>query len=166
MFRRQFSALVVASALAVAAIAGCAPPSAPDFVAQAAMNNLYLIESGEVAAAKGQSEAVKQFGQYIAEQHRKFNEELKSILQAEKVDVEMPDALDEAGQGRIKALNEAKSEEFDALYAQQQVNALKRAVSLFDAYAESGTNEALKQFAANVLPALKRNRDRAKKLTR
>ena len=40
----------------------------------------------------------------------------------------------------------------------------KRAADLFDAYAEGGENAALKQFAANTLPAIKQHLEEAKKL--
>lgn len=165
MICRPLFPFAVVTAFAVALLA-CGAPNAPDFTAQAAMTNLYLIESGKIAAEKGQSDAVKEFGRHIAEQHAKFNQELASIVQKEKLAVTLPVALDEKGESKIKALTDAKSGDFDALYIKQQVNALKRSVNLFDTYAEGGDNEGLKQFAANVLLALKRNRDRAKKLAR
>ena len=64
----------------------------------------------------------------------------------------------------IDALNKAKPEDFDKTYAKQQVKAHKRAVKLFDDYAEEGDNAALKQFAANVLPTIKEHLEAAKKL--
>ncbi len=55
-------------------------------------------------------------------------------------------------QKRLDTLSAAKPEEFDKLYAKQQVNAHDKAAELFDGYAERGDNAALKQFAANTLP--------------
>jgi putative membrane protein len=64
----------------------------------------------------------------------------------------------------IGALTDAKPEDFDRIYAGQQVKAHKRVADLFDAYAEDGNNEALKQFAANVLPTIKQHLEQAEKL--
>jgi len=156
--------LTLLSSLGVLGLAACGAPSTPDFVAKAAMNNLYVIEAGKIAGEKGQSEAVKQFGVETSEAHGKINEDLSAIVRAEKLEADMPDALDGRHQGMIKVLSGAKPEDFDKIYAQQQVNAFKRAVDLFDRYAEQGENPALKQFAANMLPVMKRNQGRAKKL--
>jgi putative membrane protein len=152
--------------LVVLGLAACGAPSTPDFVGKAATHNLYVIEAGKIASEKGQSETVKQFGLQMAEAHAKIKEELESIVQAEKLEADLPPALEAMYQGRIRTLNETKPEDFDRTYTRQQVNAFKRAVDLFDSYAERGENPALKQFAANVLPAMKGNLNRAKRLLR
>ncbi|HVQ11426.1 MAG TPA: DUF4142 domain-containing protein [Methyloceanibacter sp.] len=120
--------------------------------------------AGKVASEKGQSEAVKQFAQLMVEAHGKTNKELKGIVQAEKLDVELPSRLDRRRQKLIEALNKAKPEDFDALYDEQQVKAHDLAAGLYDGYAEQGGNAALKQFAANTLPAIRQQRREAEKL--
>ena len=62
------------------------------------------------------------------------------------------------------SLTEAKSEAFDTLYIEQQIKAHEEAANLFDKYAERGENQALKQFAANILPTIKRHLEEARKL--
>ena len=64
----------------------------------------------------------------------------------------------------IDDLDAANGADFDKIYAKQQVRAHAKAVELFDAYAEDGNNAALKQFAANTLPTVKRHREEAEKL--
>ena len=161
MSNRLLSALAVVAALA---LASCGAPSTQGFVKKAAMSDVYQMAAGKVASEKGQSAAVKQFGQLMVEAHGKTNEELKGIVQAEKLDVKLPSRLDRRRQKLIEALNEAKPEDFDALYAEQQVKAHDLAVGLFDDYAEEGGNAALKQFAANMLPTIRQQRREAEKL--
>ena len=163
MSNRLTAALAVAASLA---LASCGAPSTPDFARKAAMSDLYEVEAGKIASEKGQSDAVKQFGQHMVEAHGKTTEELKSIVTSEKLDVKLPDKLDKRLQRMIDALNEAKPEEFDATYAAQQVKAHGKAVDLFDEYAEGGDNAALKQFAANTLPTIKEHLREARKLTK
>ncbi|MBC8021056.1 MAG: DUF4142 domain-containing protein [Methyloceanibacter sp.] len=150
--------------LATVAFASCGAPSEPDFVKKAAKFSLYEVEAGKIANEKGQSEAVKQFGREMVEAHSKANEELKNIVQAENLKVELPVKPSKRQRKRIDALNEATPENFDKTYAQQQVKAHRRAVELFDRYAEGGGTPALKQFAANILPIVKQHLEQAKKL--
>ncbi len=161
MRNRLLAALAV---FATVALASCGAPSEPDFLKKAAKFSLYEIEAGKIASEKGQSEAVKQFGREMVEAHSKASEELKGIVQAENLKVELPVKPSKRQRKRIDALNEATPENFDKTYAQQQVKAHRRAVELFDRYAEGGGTPALKQFAANILPIVKQHLEQAKKL--
>jgi putative membrane protein len=156
--------LTVLGVVATWALASCGAPSTPDFAKKAAMGDLYEIAAGKVASEKGQSEAVKQFGQLMVEVHGKTSQELKDIVQAENLKVRMPSRLDRKHQKLIRALNEAKPEDFDDVYAEQQVEAHDLAIELFDEYAEKGGNADLKQFAANTLPTIRQHRAEAEKL--
>jgi putative membrane protein len=163
MSNRLLAALAVSAALI---LVSCGAPSTPDFVRKAAMGDLYEIEAGKIAIEKGQSEAVKQFGQQMVDAHTKSSEELKAIVTAEKLDVSFRDKLGHRHQKYVDALNEAKPEAFDRIYVNQQVRTHAKAAELFDAYAEGGDNGALKQFAANALPTIKEQRRAAKKLAK
>jgi putative membrane protein len=157
--------LAVLATVATLALVSCGgAPTTPDFVKKAAMSDLYEVEAGKIASEKGQSEAVKEFGRHMVEAHSKTSEELKAIVQAEKLNVELPTKLSKKRRKLIAALNNAKPEDFDRVYAKQQAKAHERAVELFDDYAEEGNNASLKQFAANVLPTIKQHREQAEKL--
>jgi putative membrane protein len=160
--RRRF--LIILGVLVALGVAGCGAPSTPEFVERAAQHDLYQAEAGKIASEKGRSDKVKEFGRRMAEEGGKTSEELKTIVEAEKLKIAVPGALTNKYRRMLETLSNAKPEDFDQVYAQQQVDTLKRAVELYDGYAEAGQNEALKQFAANVLPDLKRNRDRVKTL--
>jgi putative membrane protein len=152
------------ASLATLALVSCGVPSTPDFVKTAASSDLYEVAAGKLASEKGQAEAVKAFGQHMVEAHSKTTEELKGIVQSEKLDVKLPTEANKKQQDMLKALTEAKPEEFDRIYIKQQIKAHKKAADLFDKYAERGDNAALKQFAANTLPAIKRHLEEAEKL--
>jgi putative membrane protein len=162
MTRSLAVALAITAALALASCAGT--PDTPEFVRKAAMGDLYEIAAGKIASERGQSEAVKQFGLHKAEMHGKTLEELRRIVEAEKLDIALPGRLSQRYHTLIVELTEAKAEDFDEVYARQQASVHKKAVGLFDAYAEEGNNPALKQFAANVLPAIKQDLLEAEKL--
>src|SRR5262245_39983056 len=146
------------------ALAACGAPSASAFEQKAAMSDMYEVEAGKIATQKGQSDQVKQFGQHMVEAHTKTTEELKTLVKAENIKVELPTKLDSKHQDMIDALNEAKPEDFDKIYARQQVKGHEEAVNLFEKYSKDGDNGSLKQFAQKTLPVIKEHLDMAKKL--
>ena len=161
MKTQLMAAIAVCSTLALSA---CGAPTTPDFVQKAAMSDMYEIEAGKIATQKGQSDAVKQYGQKMTEMHTQTSNELKSIVEAEKINVQLPTKLDDKHQKMIDDLNEAKPEDFDDTYIDQQESAHGTAVDLFEDYAESGDNGAVKAFAAKTLPVIKDHLKEAEKL--
>jgi len=155
---------VVLAMLVPLALAACGAPSTPDFVQQVAMSDLYEVEAGKIAAAKGQSDAVKQFGQHMVEAHAQTTAELKGVVEAEKIDVALPTVLDEKRQRMIEDLNAAHEADFDKTYARQQVSGHEKAVDLFSQYADKGDDAVVKAFAAKTLPVIKQHLEEAKKL--
>ena len=160
---RHFPLAVLAMLLPLA-LAACGAPSAPEFVQTAAMSDMYEVEAGKIAAARGKSDAVKQFGQHMVEAHAQTTAELKGIIQAVNLDVQLPAKLDEKHQHMIDDLNAAHEGEFDKTYAKQQVGAHEKAEELFEKYAQKGDNATLKAFAAKTLPVIKQHLETAEKL--
>ena len=156
--------LAALAAMATLALVSCGVPSTPVFVEEAASSDLYEVAAGKLASEKGQSEAVKTFGRHMVEAHSKTTEALKAIVQSEKLAVTLPTELTNKQQSMLNSLAEAKPEAFDPLYIEQQIKAHEEAADLFDKYAERGENQALKQFAANILPTIKRHLEEAGKL--
>jgi len=152
------------AALATLALVGCGAPSTTDFVQKAATSDMYEVEAGKIASQKGQSNAVKSFGQMMVDAHSKTTDELKGIVASQGIKVDLPTKLDSKHQKLIDDLNAAYGADFDKTYAKQQVDGHKDAVSLFDAYAKKGDNAALKAFAQKTLPVIQQHLDEAKKL--
>jgi len=121
----------VIAALATLALVGCGAPSTPDFVQKAAMSDMYEVQAGKLAAEKGQSDVVKQFGQQMVDAHTKTTEELTGIVKSKNIKVDLPAKLDAKHQKLIDDLNSASAQEFDKTYAKQQVDAHQEAMDLF-----------------------------------
>ena len=160
-FKLPTAALAVA---VTAALAACGAQSASDFVQKAAMSDMYEVEAGRIAAEKGQSDQVKKFGQHMVEAHTKTTKEVVSIVKSDNIKVELPTKLDSKHQNLIDDLNETKPDDFDKVYAKQQVDGHEDAVDLFEKYAKNGDNGNLKQFAEKTLPTIKEHLEAAKKL--
>ena len=154
----------VIAILATLSLAGCGAPSTPEFIQKAAMSDMYEVQAGKLAAEKGQSDAVKQFGQQMVDAHTKTTDELMGIVKSKNIKVDVPTKLDSEHQKLIDDLNSASAKDFDKTYASQQVDAHQNAVKLFKKYAEDGDDPDVKQFAAKTLPAIEHHLDEAKKL--
>jgi putative membrane protein len=154
----------VIAALATLALVGCGAPSTPEFIQKGAMSDMYEVQAGKLAAEKGQSDAVKQFGQQMVDAHTKTTDELMGIVKSKNIKVDVPTKLESEHQKLIDDLNSASAKDFDKTYASQQVDAHQNAVKLFKKYAENGDDPDVKQFATKTLPAIEHHLDEAKKL--
>jgi putative membrane protein len=135
--------------LATLALAGCGAPSTVDFVQKAAMSDMYEVQAGKLAAEKGQSDAVKQFGQQMVDAHTKTTEELTGIVKNKNIKVDLATMLDAKHQKLIDDLNSASAQDFDKTYAN---------------HAAKGDDADVKQFAEKTLPTIEHHLDEAKKL--
>jgi putative membrane protein len=156
--------LAALATLATLTLVSCGAPSTPDFVQKVAMSDMYEVEAGKIASQKGETDAVKQFGQHMVEAHTQTTEELKGIVQAESLKVDLPTKLDDKHRRLIDDLSAAHTGEFDKTYAKQQVSAHEKADELFTKYAKKGDDAAVKAFAAKTLPVIKQHLEAAKKL--
>ena len=137
-------------------------PKTSDFVKEAAISDMFEIQSSQLAEQKTQGD-VKSFADQMVTDHTKTSTELKS--QAQGMHVPVPTALDQTRQkmlDKLRGLNEA---DFTKQYIDDQVSGHKDAVSLFQRYAKGGRNDKLKSWAATTLPTLQHHLDMAQGLS-
>jgi putative membrane protein len=150
----------------------CAPPGAQaqpnektqDFIAQAAVGNLFEIESSKIALEKAQRVDVRDFAQRMIDDHTKAGLDMKEAVANGVPGLTPPQTLDDDHQDMIKDLQEADLDDFDEDYIEMQVDAHDDAVSLFEDYADDGNNVPLHQFAAETLPILREHQTRIKQI--
>lgn len=122
------------------------------FVKETALGGMAEVEMGKLATQKASSEAVKQFGQRMVDDHSKANEQLKQA--AAKSNIEIPAALDSKHQSHIDKLAKLSGPEFDKAYVKNQVKDHKHDVDKFKDEAQNGSDPNVKQFAMATLPTL------------
>jgi putative membrane protein len=130
-----------------------AAPSTEDFVTQAAVSDMFEIESSKLAQQKADAES-KKFAAKMVTDHTKTSTELKALVQGGKVKATLPKEMDSAHKSKLDKLKGLSGADFDKEYDEMQRAAHKDAVSLFERYAKSGENAELKAFAAKHLPHL------------
>jgi len=132
------------------------------FAKEAAIGGLTEVELGKLAQEKASSDAVKQFGQKMVDDHSKANEELKQV--ASKEGLEVPSAPDKKHQSRIDKLSKLSGADFDKAYIKDQLKDHKKDVSEFQDEAKKGTVPGVKDFATKTLPTLEQHLQMVKNL--
>jgi putative membrane protein len=140
-------------------------PSTADFVREAAISDMFEIESNKLGQQRG-SPAQKTFATQMVADHTKTSTELKSMVSSGKVKAEIPTALDSAHRSKLDKLNGYQGDDFAKNFASMQVDAHQDAVSLFERYSTGGDNPQLKEWATRTLPVLKHHLDMAQGLDR
>lgn len=122
------------------------------FAMEAAQGGMAEVQLGQLAKDKASSDAVKQFGQKMVDDHTKANDKLKSI--AEQSGITLPTTIDAKDHADMDRLSKLSGESFDRAYMDHMVKDHKKDVAAFQREANSGKDANLKQFAADTLPAL------------
>lgn len=131
-----------------------ASPAVADkgFVNKAALGGMTEVKLGELAASNGQSQAVKDFGKHMVDDHTKANDELGGIAKGKGL--QPPASLDAAHQKLVDKFSALKGDAFDKAYWAQMLGDHKKTVALFEKESASGKDADIKSFAAKTLPTL------------
>jgi putative membrane protein len=124
------------------------------FVMQAWEGGMMEVAKGKLAAQKGAHEGVKQFGQKLADDHAKANDELKSIASGKNIT--LPDEKPNSpAQAAFAKLEKVEGAAFDRAYVEDQIRDHEKTIALFEREVKTGQDAELKAFAEKTLPALK-----------
>ena len=116
------------------------------------MDGMAEVAHGQLAAQKGASADVKQFGQRMVDDHSKANDELKGWASSNSVT--LPTEIGKQHQAMQDRLSKLEGEAFDRAYMSHMVPAHAKAVAATQRQAKSGMNADLKAWAAKTLPTL------------
>jgi putative membrane protein len=150
--KHRFSTLLAAFALAAlpGAVFAADPVSAADqpFVAMVSQGGMFEVKAGEVAADQGSTQDIKDQGSTEAHDHKLVGDKLKSIATA--VGIPTADSLNAQFQKELDDLKTLSGTEFDAAYLRDMDDIHKKDGAAFAKEAKSGTNPALRAFAAET----------------
>jgi putative membrane protein len=127
--------------------------SADDFMAEAAQGGMAEVELGKLAASKGASKEVKDFGSKMVADHSKANAELKAL--AAKKKVTLPTDVNSEQKSEKDKLSNLSGAAFDKEYVNAMVEDHEKDVADFQRQADAATDAEVKAFAAKTLPTLK-----------
>ena len=125
------------------------------FVKKAATGGATEVAAGKLAQSKGSTDAVKQFGSTMVDDHTKAGDQLKQIADGKKMTV--PDGPDAAQKKALASLDGKTGTAFDKAFKAQMVKDHKTTIALFQQESKSGKDADLKAFATSTLPTLKQH---------
>lgn len=140
------------------------PMSDADFAKQAAEGGAAEVKLGQLAQEKGSSDAVKDFGKMMVNDHTEAAEQLKSI--AAQQNIKLPDELNKHDQGVYNKLSKLSGDAFDRTYAKEMVNDHRKDIDDFQQEASSGQIQPIKDFANQTLPTLEKHLKSAREMQR
>ncbi|HEY9284092.1 MAG TPA: DUF4142 domain-containing protein [Pyrinomonadaceae bacterium] len=123
------------------------------FAMNAAMSDMFEIESSRLALERATSDHVKQMAQQLIDDHTRTSGELAQLAQARGMTP--PAQLDSKHAGMLMRLRGMSGAQFEREYVRQAgVKAHESAVKLFRDQSRKGRDADLRAFAARTLPAL------------
>ncbi|HEY9045051.1 MAG TPA: DUF4142 domain-containing protein [Ohtaekwangia sp.] len=131
-----------------------------DFAVEAADGGMLEVELGKLAESKGIDAQVKAFGQSMAADHGKANEELKSLAQQKNIAI--PGSLSEKSQKTYDDLAQKSGTDFDKAYIKLMVDDHQEDIDAFKKQSEKGNDPDLKAWATAKLPILSHHLEMAK----
>lgn len=132
------------------------------FMTDAIQGDLSEIKMGELAQQKGQSDAAKQFGQMLQQDHSQHLDKAKALAQQSGlVPPSEPDAKQKAMYDRLSKLSDTQ---FDRQFARAMVSDHKEDIAKYKK--EARTKGPVADFAQQTIPILEKHLRTAENLTR
>jgi putative membrane protein len=132
-----------------------------NFVKNARIGGIFEVESSKLALEKTQNAAIRSFAERMIADHGAASQKLEDVVARQGLSVSgpsTPDLLDEKHSNMLESLRQAEAADFDRLYVQSQQDAHEDAAAQFGAYANGGSNTALRAFAQQTLPTLQEHK--------
>ena len=122
------------------------------FADEAAIGGMAEVQLGQLAAQKGASDEVRQFGQRMVDDHSKANQDLMQVASGKGL--ALPTALDAKHQADVTKLSGLSGDKFDKAYVDMMLKDHKKDVGDFQKESTSGADADIKSFATRTLPTL------------
>jgi putative membrane protein len=124
-----------------------------NFITMASYGNRAEVELGALAASKGNSDAVRMYGNMMVDEHEDALDDLEDI--ADDFDADFPTGLDAEHQEKKEMLMALSGYSFDTAYMHSQVVDHEKTEALFETEVASGKEQRLKDYANNLLPHIR-----------
>jgi putative membrane protein len=135
------------------------------FVEAMANDNMFEIESSQLALQKSRNTRVRRFAQRMIDDHTRMQTELSSAVQSTGPSLTVPTTMDNRHQSAMQDLQNARAgRDFDRMYLTAQVNAHSEALVVNQNYAQVGDDPAMKQLANNAIPTIQEHLDQAQQI--
>jgi putative membrane protein len=135
------------------------------FVTQTSLGTPFQVDSGQLAAEKGGSQAIRSYAQLMVSSHIAVNGALQAILES-KGPVPPPTLLKAAYATILSTLRHEAGPSFDEDYVRGQVAYQKANAALYQYEIANGSDADLKRFAQETRPLILDHLEKALELER
>lgn len=133
------------------------------FIIDAAQGGMAEVSLGQMAVERATTNAVKQYGQRMVQEHTKANTELLRI--ASQKGVTPPRDMGPKYRAAMDRLSQLPREAFDQAYISEAgINGHLESLAVFQRQAQLGQDPDLKAFAAKTLPTVQNHLQRVSEL--
>jgi putative membrane protein len=122
------------------------------FINDAAQGGMMEVQLGQTAQQKASSDAVKEFGKKMEQDHSQANKELTDLAKMKNVSLPSDMGNHKSMVDKLSALSGAA---FDKAYMKAMVRDHRKDVKEFERESANGMDSDVKAFAAKTLPTLK-----------
>ena len=113
------------------------------------------IRLGQTAQTKAMNSAVKQFGQRMVNDHTNLQNQVASLVTANKVSVSQ--AMNSKNQDEFNRVNKISGQAFDSAYMNLMVQAHRQDIANFQTQSQSAKSTQVRTLATNSLPVLQQH---------
>ena len=128
--------------------------STQSFIQNVALNDMYEVQAGQIAAMRSKSPDIQQFAQQMVDAHTQNLNQLKQLISKSELDYKPPLQLDQLHQALLDDLQAANDQQFDPRYIAQQLDQHNQGLTLMRGYIKAGDDPNLKGFARQSVPVL------------
>lgn len=133
-----------------------------EFFQKAGEGGLFEETAADLAIHQASASDVKGFAGKLLQEHKKLNQDLKSMGEAKGVSI--PAQLNHEQSEMIRMLKGKSGAEFDEAYVDAMVKDHPKDISLFEDRANSSKDPQIKAFAERALPTLREHLNSARGL--
>lgn len=133
---------------------------AKNFAEDAAKGGMMEVQLGNVAENNASSQAVKDFGRMMVDDHSRINNQLKDL--ASKKNVTLPTAVSNDQQKDIDKLSKETGANFDKDYVAMMIKDHEKDIADFKKAGEKIKDPDFKDFIIKTLPTLQKHLDAVK----
>ena len=129
------------------------------FLVQASLSNNAEIEAGTLASTKGDSSAIRDYGQMMVTDHTQAQTDLKTT--GTNVNVNVTDSIDATHAALIVTLTGLSGREFDSAYILNQITDHQATIAAFQTELNSGSRSEVLNYANTYLPKIQMHLQKA-----
>ena len=156
---KRISLLSILFVLPATALAANPQVSSQDrsWLIAAHQGNLAEISSGNLAAEKGHTEAVRKAGRMLTRDHAKLDSRIRPV--AQELGVSLPTTPNAEQQQEAKEFKSLSGSQFDQTWTHTEADGHVKTIELTEREIHTGSVPQVKQLAQSALPVLKKHLD-------